>query len=282
MKQRIYEILETAAPGDATSRFLDLFLIALILLNVTAVVLETIGTLYQSYKPWFDALELLTVLVFTVEYLLRMWSCTADHRYRHALFGRLRFACTPLALFDLLAILPFWLTLAGVDARIVRLVRVLRIFRIAKLSRYSHAIQALGQVFVAKREELLVTVVLMLVLLVIASTLMYYAEHDAQPEAFSSIPAAMWWAVATLTTVGYGDVYPITTLGRLLGAVIAVLGIGMFALPTGVLGAAFLEEIEKRRKGEAICPHCGMPLGAASGGERHRDTRQVPSLAADE
>lgn len=264
MKQRIYEILEQADPNDRASRLFDLFIITLIVLNVGAVVLETVGSLYASYEAWFKGFELFTVAVFTVEYVLRLWSCTADPRYAAPLKGRFRFSVTPLALFDLLAILPFWLTLMQVDARIVRLVRILRLFRLAKLSRYSLALQTLGRVFVQRREELMVTVVLMSVLLVIASAFMYHAEHEAQPEAFSSIPAAMWWAVATLTTVGYGDIYPVTVLGKALGAVIAVLGIGMFALPTGVLGAAFMEEIERQKSGspeEAYCPHCGAALG---------------------
>lgn len=259
-RQRLWEILEVAGPDDRASRRFDLLLMVLILTNVTAVVLETVGEFYGRFRPWFDALELFTVAVFTLEYVTRLWVCTEDARYRRPVLGRLRYALTPLALFDLLAILPFWLTLAQVDARIVRLVRVMRIFRIAKLSRYSVAIQTLGRVVVAKREELLVTLALMLILLVMASAFMYHAEHDAQPEAFSSIPAAMWWAVATLTTVGYGDVYPVTGLGRFLGAVIAILGIGMFALPTGVLGAAFLEEIQRRKEGERRCPHCGEAL----------------------
>lgn len=264
IKQRVYEILEKADPGDRASRLFDIFIITLIVLNVGAVVLETVGSLYEQYKIWFNSFELFTVAVFTVEYVLRLWSCTVDPRFARPVKGRLRFSLTPLALFDLLAILPFWLTLMQVDARIIRLIRVLRLFRLAKLSRYSMALQTLGRVFVERREELMVTVVLMAVLLVIASAFMYHAEHAAQPEAFSSIPAAMWWAVATLTTVGYGDIYPITPIGKALGAVIAVLGIGMFALPTGVLGAAFMEEIERQKKGrqqEPVCPHCGGELG---------------------
>lgn len=260
-RRRIHEIIEEAKPGDRASRWFDGFLFALILLNVAAVILETVGALYRQYHGWFDALELFTVAVFTVEYVVRLWVATADPRYRRPVLGRLRYAFTPMALIDLLAILPFWLMVANVDARIIRLVRVLRVLRIAKLSRYSTAIQTLGRVFVAKRGELLVTFVLMLVLLLIASSFMYYAEHDAQPEAFSSIPAAMWWAVATLTTVGYGDIYPITALGKMFGAVIAVLGIGLFALPTGVLGAAFMEEIERAKREDAgTCPHCGRPM----------------------
>lgn len=179
IRQRIYEILEKADPDDRASRLFDLFIITLIILNVGAVVMETVGTLYAKYEAWFTGFELFTVAVFTVEYVLRLWSCTADPRYGRPVAGRLRFAATPLALFDLLAILPFWLTLMQVDARIVRLIRVLRLFRLAKLSRYSVALQTLGRVFVQRREELLVTVVLMAVLLVIASAFMYHAEHEA-------------------------------------------------------------------------------------------------------
>jgi voltage-gated potassium channel len=111
-----------------------------------------------------------------------------------------------------------------------------------------------------KREELLVTLFVLLLLLLFASSLIYFAEHDAQPDIFSSIPAAMWWAVATLTTVGYGDVYPVTTVGKLVASVIAVLGIGMFALPTGILGAGFVEELQSRKRRPRTCPHCGKSL----------------------
>jgi voltage-gated potassium channel len=259
-RRRVNEVLREGAPGDTLSRVVNLSLAALIVLNVAAIIFESVASVRDAAASWFLAFETFSVAVFTAEYVLRLWSCVeaegfAGHR------GRLRFALKPMPLIDLAAVLPFYLTFATVDLRFLRVLRLLRILRVAKLARYSTAMQTLGRVLVKKREELSVTVLALLVLLIVASVLMYHAERDAQPEAFASIPAAMWWAAATLTTVGYGDVYPVTALGRLLGAVIAILGIGMFALPAGILGGAFMEEVSARRRGPPTCPHCGREIG---------------------
>jgi voltage-gated potassium channel len=257
LKIRTYEILEKAEPDDTVSRAVDGLIIALILLNLTAIILETVGELHLRYGDWFEAFELFSVALFTVEYLFRLWSCTAAPDYTGPIAGRWRFARTPMAIIDLLAFLPFYLTLGGLDLRFLRILRIFRIFRVAKLFRYLEALQTLGRVLRAKKEELVVVLLILVVLLLFSSTLIYYAEHEAQPELFSSIPAAMWWGIATLTTVGYGDIYPVTPLGRLLAAFITVLGIGMFALPTGIVGSGFVEEIQKRKGGKRTCPHCG-------------------------
>ena len=163
-----------------------------------------------------------------------------------------------MAVIDLLAILPFYLPLLSLDFRFLRIVRLVRVFRIAKLGRYSKAVQTLGRVFRAKAAQLAIATSFILMLLVIASSLMYYAEHDDQPEQFSSIPASMWWGVTTLTTVGYGDVIPVTGLGKVIASIMAILGIGMFALPTGILGAGFVEEMQSAT---TVCPHCGNEIG---------------------
>ena len=158
--------------------------------------------------------------------------------------------------------LPFYLPFLSVDLRVLRmfrLFRIMRIMRIAKLARYSESLQMLLRVVKSRREHLISAVFILLILLVVAASLMYYAEHDAQPKVFSSIPAAMWWAAATLTTVGYGDAYPVTAIGKVMAAIIAMLGIGMFALPTGILGAAFLEDLDSRKKNQR-CPHCGKEI----------------------
>ncbi len=158
-----------------------------------------------------------------------------------------------------MAILPFFLTFFTADLRFIRALRLFRLFRVAKLGRYSTSFRLFGSVFRAKREELVVTMLMMLLLIMMSASFMYFAENDAQPEKFPDIPSTVWWAVMTLTTVGYGDVFPITTLGRGLTMLIAILGIGMFALPVGIFGAGFVEEIQKRRTGK-ICPHCGEEI----------------------
>jgi voltage-gated potassium channel len=262
LRQRVYEILEVAASGDRASRVFDISIMALIALNVIALVLETVESVDARIGPFLDVFEIVSVLIFSAEYVLRIWSCTVDRKYGAPVRGRLRFARTPMAMIDLLAVLPFYLPFLGVDLRLIRSVRLFRLFRVAKLGRYSQALRTFGRVFANKKEELAVTLFVLFLLLLFASSAMYFAEHQDQPEVFSSIPAAMWWGVATLTTVGYGDVCPVTPIGKVIAAIIAIIGIGTFALPTGILGAGFVEEVQKRKKQPQTCPHCGKELDA--------------------
>lgn len=259
MRRRIHEILEEARPGDRASLAFDVFLMLLIAANGVAILAESVAAVRQGNERLFASFETLSVAVFTAEYLLRLWSCTVNPRYSHPVRGRLRYAAQALLIIDLLAILPFYLAFLHLDLRVLRILRLLRVLRLLKLARYSRALQVFGRVLRARSAELLSTVLLMFLMLLVASALMFTVEHDAQPAVFSSIPATMWWGIATLTTVGYGDMAPVTALGRLLGSVIAVLGIGMFALPAGILGAAFTEEMH-RPSGENRCPHCGERL----------------------
>lgn len=260
-RQRTWELLEREIGETRLDYAVDRFITLLIVANVVAVMLETVVWIGEPYRAYFVAFDLFSVAVFTVEYLLRLWACTSDARYAGPVRGRLRYALRPMSLVDLLAIAPFYLEFITVDLRIVRTLRLFRLFRIFKLARYADSMITLGQVLRSRRDELLVTLFVVVVLLVFASSAMYYVESEAQPQQFSSIPAAMWWGVATLTTVGYGDVYPVTTAGRFLGAGIAILGVGLFALPTGILASAFSEELQKRRRREASrCPHCGREI----------------------
>lgn len=260
IKKRTFEILEIAAEDDSVSKAFDIFIITLISLNVLAVVLETVESLYTQFSQVFNTFELISVAVFTVEYVLRLWTCTENREYASPVTGRLKFMANPMSLIDLMAVLPFYLPVVmPLDPRFLRALRLFRLFRMFKMGRYSESLQTLGNVMKAKKEEFAVTFFVISLLLVFASSSVYFVEHDAQPEAFSSIPAAMWWGVAALTTVGYGDVYPITPVGKFLGAVIALLGIGMFALPAGILASGFAEELQKKGK-KRVCPHCGKEI----------------------
>lgn len=232
---------------------------SLIGLNVLAMVLESIARVKAVAPRAFLVVEYASVGIFTVEYLLRLWSRVEGPGYNGAVRGRLRFAITPMALIDLLAIAPFYLPFTRMDLRFVRLVRMMRIFRIAKLGRYSRSLQIMQQVMLAKKEQLISTTFILMLLLIIAASLLYFTENGAQPEVFSSIPAALWWAVVTLTTVGYGEIFPVTVLGKVIGSVVAILGIAVFALPTGILGAGFVEELS-RDKRATRCPHCGKEI----------------------
>lgn len=244
LRLRVHQLLGVASDGDRLSRVVDLSLVLLIVANILAVVLDSVPALHAEHEALFERFEATSLVVFGLEYLLRLWSCVEDPRFAAPLAGRLRCALRPMMLIDLLAILPGMLT--ATDTRVLRALRLLRLLRLLKLTRYSSSLQTFGRVLRGKAPELLSTLFVMLLLLVMASSLMYLLEHDSNPQ-FDSIPAAMWWGIATFTTVGYGDVTPITAAGRLLGGAVAILGIAMFAIPAGLLGAAFGEEMHRRR-----------------------------------
>ncbi len=264
LKRRVYHVLWITDPEDREGRVFGLFIMALIVLNVLAVILETVHSLYAKYEPVFFYFEVGSIAVFSVEYVLRLWCCTADERYARPVVGRLRYAVTPLALIDLVAIapfyLPFFLPLRRVDTTFVRALRLFRLMRMFKFTRYNHSMLLIGRVLRKKKEDMVVGALVVLVLLVLLSSLMFFVEHAAQPSKFSSIPAAMWWGVSALTTVGYGDMVPMTAMGKVIGAVVAVLGIGLFALPAGILAAGFAEEVKEARGGRKQCPHCGREI----------------------
>jgi voltage-gated potassium channel len=266
LKFRVYDILVETDDDETVDRVVAVFLMLLILINAAAVVLETVDDLNARYGSIFHAIEVVSIAVFTVEYLLRLWIAPLDARYAKPFWGRVKYAFSLMAIVDLLAILPAFLPLIfTVDMRIIRFLRIFRLFRLFKMSRYVESLNSLDDVVRAKKEELFVTVVMILILLLFSSSLMYVVETEAQPDKFPDIPSAMWWGVATLTTVGYGDVFPITALGKLLGGFIAFLGVGMFALPTGILASGFAEEIRKRREKNNLCPpcpHCGGDISA--------------------
>lgn len=273
-KQRTWEVLELVRPEDREARLVGVAIMSLIVLNVVALALETVPWIGPPHEVWFHRFETFSVVVFTLEYLARLWACTADAELaKRPILGRVGFFFRPMSLIDLLAVLPWYLPFFSVDLRFVRSLRILRIFRVLKLARYVRAVNLFTIVIKRTREELLISLLGLLVLLVLASSCMYYLEHDGQPEAFASIPDSMWWSIATLTTVGYGDVYPKTGLGRLLAGTIAVLGVCTLAIPTGILAGAFTEELRARKEAEhaaaappppATCPHCGKSLTAAA------------------
>jgi voltage-gated potassium channel len=259
LRSRVYQAIGSAQSVGRVSHIFNMSIITLILLNVTAMILESVQAIHTRVPHWFLWFEYFSVGVFSVEYLLRLWSCVEDLPYRRPVRGRLRFMISPLALVDLSAVLPFYLPFLAIDLRVLRMFRMLRIMRlmrIAKLGRYSQSLQMLLRVVRSRKEELMSSACILLILVVVAASLIFYAEHETQPQPFSSIPAAMWWAVVTLTTIGYGDVYPVTVVGKLLASAIAVLGIGMVALPTAILGTGFLEEMQRHKK-IMQCPHCG-------------------------
>ena len=246
LRARIYEVIESTQPGNGIGVWFDRFLIVLIVTNVIAVILETVDQISEVYSDFFFVFELFSVAIFSIEYLMRLWTIVdgPDANFRAPVAGRLRYALTPMALIDIAAILPFYLSVfIGID---LRFMRVFRLLRLLKLTRYSTAMHMLGATLYTQRRALLAALMIVFMTLILTSSVIYLFEKDAQPEAFGSIPEAMWWGLATLTTVGYGDIYPITLVGKIFGSIVMILGIGIFALPVGILATGFAEEIRKR------------------------------------
>ena len=247
-RKRVWKLLEPAEDNDNLSKFIDIFLVNLIFFNILMVILETVDTLYFKYKLWFIYFELFSVTIFSLEYVSRFWSCV-ENKTKGETNGkaRLRYIFSFSAIIDLIAILPSLLAFLfpTVD---LRFVRALRIFRLLKFSRYSNSINTLLIVLWDQRKSLGAAFFILFIVLIISSSGMYIVEKDIQPDKFGSIPQSMWWSIVTLTTVGYGDVYPVTSMGKFFGSIIIILGIGTVALPSGILASAFTEYTRRNQK----------------------------------
>jgi len=258
-RRRLYTILDPSEKGGVLERVFEVFLILIILLNILAITIESIDELNNHYRTFFHYFEIFSISFFTLEYLGRIYSIVEKPKYSNPVTGRLQFAATPIALVDLLSFVPFYLTFLPVDLRFLRIFRLMALFRIFKIARYLHAMSIFKRVLVERKEQLVLSFLFILFVLVIISFIMFYVEHDVQPDKFSSIPATMWWGIATLTTVGYGDLVPMTITGKFLGGIFAIAGVGLLALPAGILSSGFFEMLhDARDKKRAIkCPHCG-------------------------
>lgn len=249
---RIYEIIDPAGELDKTSRIFDIGIMTLIILNVVAVVLGSYESIARSWQEPLRIFEVFSVAIFTIEYLLR--AVTAKQKYGGTQLEALgRFITSPMAIVDLLAILPFYLPfIVPIDLRFLRILRLSRLFRLLKLHRYSLSMKILGRILSKSWEKIAVTIFITMLLIFLSAGMMYYIESPVQPEAFPNIPSAIWWAVATLTTVGYGDVYPVTALGKVLAGIIALLGIGLVAMPAGIISASFMSDFEETRENTRV------------------------------
>ena len=246
LRRRAYQLLENPA-AEPAGRLLNILLIALIIANVAAIILHSVPSVGARYGPWFVLFEWFSILLFTVEYGVRVWSAVErGGRYKAPIRGRIRYMLSPLALIDLVAILPFYLTfLLPVDLRFMRIFRLLLIF---KLTRYHTSMSLLIRVVRSEAGPIAAALFILLTLLIAAASFAFLAEHEAQPQAFASIPDAMWWAIVTMTTVGYGDMVPVTAVGKVVGGLIAIIGLGMVALPAGMLASGFSEQLHQRRR----------------------------------
>lgn len=269
MKQKVFDIIEPDRNNLLSSRIFDRMIATLIVLSVSVV----FATTFDLSKPVLDVLlwiEHIASIVFTIEYLLRIW--TADLKYPEysPLKARLHYMISGMAVIDLIAILPFWLPMFLPGSLLgVRAIRLVRLLRILKLNRYSEAMAGIGDVIREKRREILGSFFFVGLLMLVSSLVIYAAEHDAQPKAFKNAFSGLWWAVATLSTVGYGDIYPVTVTGRIFGAILALLGVAAVAVPTSIISSGLIERVTSKRGSQkdqkfTYCPHCGRRIGGSA------------------
>jgi voltage-gated potassium channel len=257
MKRKIYELVERGSFGKKYNLWFDYFIASLIILNVIAIAIESLSTLNPTHVKFFRTFEIISLLIFTVEYILRIYVADLVHPGKTKIKSILSFVFSPLGLIDLFAILPFYIPfIIPFDLRFIRLFRLFRFIRVFKIARYNKALNLMVAVFKEKKTELGMTFFVALIILIIASFLMYFVEGAVQPDKFDNVFSSFWWALGTLTTVGYGDMYPITTLGKIISAMVSVLGIGIVALPTGIISSGFVSKLNQSKNNKVVCPHC--------------------------
>ena len=239
VKEFAFRMITPAEDGDRAGKIFDRFIMLLIALSTICIILESFPEMAR-YSSVFRGFEVFTVIVFTIEYILRIW--TADLLYPGEKHPRLKYIFSPMAIIDLLAILPFYLPFISADFRFLRMVRLFRLFRflcVFKLGRYFDALQVIVKVLRDSRSQLIMSIAICLFVMLFSAIIMYTFETPVQPDQFPNIVASLWWAMCTLTTVGYGDVYPITGVGRFFASIISLVGIGIIAIPTGIIAAGF-------------------------------------------
>ncbi len=266
VKGKVHSLLHPEIGDTKWDKVINSVIITLIILNVIAVILETVPSIHDPYTEFFRIFDLVSVIIFSIEYVFRVWSSNHGHKSKHSFHVRLKYILSTGALIDLLAILPYYIhVVVGLDLRVLRILRLLRFLRLFRLTAYMKSAKMIKNVFKAKASDLKLSLVLILFLIIISASLVYFAEHLVQPEVFTSIPATFWWATVTLTTVGYGDMIPVTMLGKILTGVLALSGIAILALPAGIITAGFLEETRKVKHSKIhFCPHCGEALDDTS------------------
>lgn len=252
-KEDIYRIISYRKHTTKVERIYNLVMIILIISNLLVTIIESNKVTFENYYYYFQYFELFSVIIFTAEYLLRLYSITCNPKFSSFINSRVKFIFSPEGLIDLLSFLPFYVPIFGItDLRIIRVFRLFRFIRLFKIGRYSKSVFIISQILKNKREELVLTIVFAVFLIIISSHIIFLLESDVQPDKYSDLFDAMYWSVVTLTSVGYGDVYPITFLGKLFTMFVSVIGLGLVALPAGIIASGFNELLQKKE-----CPHCG-------------------------
>jgi voltage-gated potassium channel len=247
IRKKIAKIIDPPQENDSLSWWFDVIIASLIIINFFVFIFETVESIRVISRPFTRIFEQISLVIFTIEYLARIYTAPVSSEFKHKKNPTWSFASSFYGIIDLIAILPglvLQLFSIYIPANVVRILRLAKVFRLFKLSRYFAALKIMSRVLVKKKEQMVVSITLLVIMLLFSSILMYFVERSANSEYFTSIPATMWWAVATLTTVGYGDITPITAVGKVLGGFIAVLGVGLFALPAGILAGGFSNELE--------------------------------------
>jgi len=251
LRSYFFHILHKPTPTNRVGRYVSYFLTFIILVNCAAVALETVPEVYQANQQLFFWLEACSTGIFIVEYVGRLWVCVEQTKFARPVIGRVKYALHLLPLLDLIVIATY---LAPVDLRFLRIFRLTRLLRVLNLEEFDRSYQAISKAIGRRKNLLVVSVAAMLTVAYCFAALLYAVEHPVQPESFSSIPETLWWAIVTLTTIGYGDITPITPLGKMLSGGIVIVGIGVFALPSAIVTAAILEAGTDKH---TQCPHCG-------------------------
>lgn len=277
IREYLYATMEVPASIDNQGWYYELFMMGLISLNAFAMIIGTVPWIQQQYDWLLTPFEYISIIIFTIEYLLLLWVCTENEEYKDPISGRIKYALTPIAIINLVSVLPAFIPfLAPFDLRALRMIRLFRVFRILKLSKYSDSLKTLFRALNAKKEQLLMTFLIILFIVVLSSVFIYYAENGENPSpAFSDIPQTIWWGIVTLSPISNESAYPITVTGKMIASIIALLEIAIFAIPAGIMCSAFEEQCnidraEKEKKlaeckielttiREGFCPHCMRP-----------------------
>jgi len=247
IRKKIFSLLSSPEDNNTSSWYVNLFLIVLIFFNVLAIILKSVDTYYAAIPEFFEWFEIFSVIIFTIEYFLRIWTADLHSDYGRAPMANMRHALTPLMIIDLLAILPFYLPFLGIDLRFMRILRLFRVFRLVRLIRFTQALDLIYRVYAKRVELLIIFTIAAAFLLIMGSVILYYIENPLQPEAFENIPKTMYWVMGLLATVGFGEIAPISPWGRFVVMLLAFVGVLLFAFAAAVISSGFTEVMDEVR-----------------------------------
>ena len=248
-RKRLFEIIEIGLPGDVASQVYDAFNILSIVINLVVSVMYTFDDLHAKFGPWLVTVEAITVAFFALDYCLRLWTAKFLRPSLSEPKAVLRYVFSFSGLVDLLSFLPYYLPVFFPSGAVAfRMFRVARVFRLFRVNAYYDSLGVITEVISSKRQQLFSSVFILLVLMLASSLCMYSLEHEAQPQVFTNAFSGIWWSVSTLLTIGYGDIYPVTTMGKIFSIFITFLGVGMVAIPTGIISAGFVDQYTRIKR----------------------------------